>query len=178
MLIVLLGPSGCGKTRIEQELTARGIRRLRSHTTRARKPGEPADAYYFVSRTEFRQLPIVESILYKNQFFGLCESEVDSAQRADSVVTVTWAGAQQLKRLFPFAITVYLDCPFYQLEKRLPPELDQEKREKVLLQIEEDSRCASDCDYIVRNYDGELEAAVTEIMELYAKHKAHEAQHG
>ena len=171
MLIILLGPSGSGKTTIEKKLETSGIHRLRSHTTRPKKLGEAEDAYYFVKKEEFKKADIVESVLYKNHFFGLSGAEVKVAETQDCVVTLDWSGAQQLKRLFPFAATVYLDCPLYQLEKRLPTQLDKEKHMKMLEQIEIDSKYEFDCDYIVNNYDGQLDAATTEILELYCTYK-------
>jgi guanylate kinase len=171
MLIVLLGPSGSGKTTIERRLEQQGMHRLRSYTTRPQKPNEPADAYYFAKKDEFKKVDLVESVLYKNYFFGLSRGEVSIAEIKDCIVTLDWNGAQQLKRRIPFAATVYIDCPRYQLEKRLPKELDAEKRAKALEQIELDSKCAEDCDYIVRNYDGQLDDACAQVMEICKKVK-------
>lgn len=170
MLIILLGASGSGKTTIEKKLETAGIHRLRSHTTRSKKNGEAEDAYYFVKKDEFKKADIVESVLYKNNFFGLSRSEVKIAEKQDCVVTLDWNGAQQIKRLFPFSATIYLDCPLYQLEKRLPPQDDNQKQMKLLEQIELDSKCASDCDYIVRNYDDQLDEATVRILEIYREH--------
>lgn len=171
MLIILLGASGSGKTTIEKKLETSGIHRLRSHTTRAKKTGETEDAYYFVKKDEFKKAGIVESVLYKGNFFGLSGAEVKIAETQDCVATLDWNGAQQVKRLFPFAATIYLDCPLYQLEKRLPPQADSQKQLKLLEQIEIDSKCASDCDYIVRNYDDQLDEATARILEIYREHK-------
>jgi guanylate kinase len=171
MLLILLGPSGCGKTTLETKLTERGIVRLRSHTTRPRKNGETDDAYYFVKRDEFKKAQIVESVLYKNFFFGLSAAEVEKAVTQDCVVTLDWNGAQQLKRLYPFALTVFIDVPMYQLEKRLTATLDNERRREILEQMETDSRCATDCDYIVRNFDGQQEEALEELLKIFATGK-------
>ena len=171
MLIILLGASGAGKTTIEKMLEKNGIHRLRSYTTRARKPSEAVDAYYFVKKEEFKDHDIVESVLYKNDFFGLSRAEVQIAEDTDCVVTLDWIGAQQIKRLFPFAATIYLDCPMYQLEKRVPPQLDHQKRIMILQQMEKDSKCEYDCDYIVLNHDNQLAAAIARIMEIYREHK-------
>lgn len=171
MLIILLGALGSGKTTIEKMLETSGIHRLRSYTTRVKKPGEAEDAYYFVKKDEFKKFDIVESVLYKNSFFGLSRAEVKIAEDKDCIVTLDCNGAQQIKRLFPFAATIYLDCPMYQLEKRLPTELDREKRIKVLEQMEIDSRCQYDCDYIVSNNDNQLDATIARILEIYREHK-------
>lgn len=171
MLIILLGPLGSGKTTIEKVLEASGIHRLRSHTTRVKKAAETGDAYYFVTKEEFKKADIVESVLYKNSFFGLSRAEVKMAEHQDCVVTLDWNGAQQIKRLFPFAATIYLDCPLYQLEKRVPTELDSQKRTKILEQITIDEKCEYDCDYIVLNYDNQLDEALARIMEIYREHK-------
>ncbi|MBP2626289.1 MAG: guanylate kinase [Firmicutes bacterium] len=170
MLIILLGASGSGKTTIEKILEKSGIHRLRSHTTRPRKPDEAEDAYYFVKKDEFKKADIVESVLYKNNFFGLSRAEVKIAENKDCIVTLDWNGAQQIKRLVPFAATIYLDCPMYQLEKRIPSECDSQKRIKILEQIEIDSKCKYDCDYIVPNYDTQLVEAITLITGIYRKH--------
>jgi len=170
MLIILLGALGSGKTTIERILGASGIHRLRSHTTRLRKPGEGEDAYYFVTKDEFKKADIVESVLYKQSFFGLSRAEVKIAEHKDCVVTLDWNGAQQIKRLFPFATTIYLDCPMYQLERRVSPELDSQKRIKVLEQIAMDEKCEYDCDYIVPNYDDQIDDALARILEIYREH--------
>lgn len=170
MLVILLGPSGSGKTTIEQCLERRHrIYRMRSHTTRARKKGEGHNAYYFVTREEFRRTPMVESVFYNGHFFGLSAQEVIKAQYGDCVVTMDQNGAEQMKRLFPACVTVFLDCPFYQLEKRLPLVLDKKKRDKVLAQLEADAKWAIECDYIVRNHDGELEEAVAAILRIFGR---------
>lgn len=171
MLIILLGASGSGKTTIEKRLETSGIHRLRSHTTRLRKPGEAEDAYYFVKREDFKKADIAESVLYKNNFFGISRTELKFAESEDCVITLDWNGAQQIKRLFPSAVTVYLDCPSYQLERRLPAESDRQKQEKILEQMEIDSKCESDCDYIVLNYDNQLDEATNRVLEIYSEHK-------
>lgn len=171
MLIVLLGPTASGKTTIEKKLEQTGMYRLRSYTTRLRKPGEAEDAYYFVKKEEFKKVDLVESVLYKNSFFGLSREEVKMAEAKDCVVTLDWNGAQQIKHRIPFAITVFIDCPMYQLEKRMPMEWDDEKRQKIMEQVILDSKYAADCDHIVRNYDGKLDEACMEIMEICNERK-------
>ena len=172
MLIILLGAAGSGKTTIEKLLETSGIRKLRSYTTRARKPSESEDAYYFVKKDEFKKADIVESVLYKNNFFGLSRAEVKIAENEDCIVTLDWNGAQQIKRLFPFATTIYIDCPVYQLEKRLLSQIDSQQRIKFMEQIEIDSKCQYDCDYIVLNYDTQLVEAVARILDIYREHNS------
>lgn len=171
MLVILLGPSGCGKSTIERCLEEKGIYRMRSHTTRARKKGENFNAYYFVTREEFRKTPMVESVYYRQHFFGISAQEIIKAQERDCVVTLDKSGAEQVKRLFPACVTVYLDCPFYQLERRLPLVLDPQKRQKVQSEMEADAKWAGECDYIIRNHDGELEAATAAILRIFGREK-------
>jgi len=171
MLIILIGASGSGKTSIEKKLEQYGIRRLRSYTTRVRRSGEEADAYYFVKKEDFKKIDIVESVLYNNSFFGLSRTELAIAETAHCVVTLDCSGIGQIKRLFPSAITVYINCPIYQLKKRLPIEMDQQKQLKQLGQIESDTKCAFDCDYIVNNYDQQLDEAVSQILKIYSAHQ-------
>lgn len=171
MLIVLLGSNGSGKTTIEKRLEQSGMYRLRSHTTRQRQANESEDAYYFVKKEEFKKVDLVESVLYNNSFFGLSRQEVQNAETQDCVVTLDWNGAQQIKHRIPFAATVYLDCPIYQLEKRLPIESDDQKRKKIMDQIILDSKCAASCDYIVRNYDGQLDDACSTILAICRESK-------
>jgi guanylate kinase len=171
MLIVLLGPTGSGKSTIEKKMGQSGMHRLRSHTTRLKKTGESEDAYYFVKKEDFKKVDLVESVLYKNSFFGLSREEVEIAKTKDCVVTLDWNGAQQIKHRIPFAVTVFIDCPMYQLEKRLPIEIDSEKRKKIMAQVVLDSKCAANCDYIVRNYDGQLDEACAQLLEICRESK-------
>jgi len=171
MLVILLGASGAGKTTVEKILEKSGIHRLRSHTTRARKPFEAEDAYYFVQLAEFKKADIVESVIYNKNFYGLSRAEIKLAEIKDCVAALDWNGAQQIKNLFPFAVTIYLDCPTYQLEKRLPLEPDSQKRIINAEQLEKDSKCEYDCDYIVPNHDAQLIETITRILEIFREHK-------
>ena len=55
MLTILLGPSCSGKTTFQKDLVKEGFYAVRSATTRPRRMGEDASAYYFLKDPAFAE---------------------------------------------------------------------------------------------------------------------------
>jgi len=97
------GPPASGKSSIvKQLLKHQGIVRLVSHTTRPPHADEQEGIdYYFVDKSAFANLSLMEKVTYSGQFYGLSKDEVHNKIQSHpvSVVDIDEAGLEQLKKL-------------------------------------------------------------------------------
>ena len=128
-LFVLSAPSGAGKTSLVKALlqSTTGLVVSVSHTTRPMRPGE-ADGvnYHFVNVERFKAMlddcDFLEHAEVFGNYYGTSRSQVDSTLRAgqDVLLEIDWQGAQQIRKLFPDAVTVFILPPSREaLESRL-----------------------------------------------------------
>ena len=150
-LIVVAAPSGGGKTSLVNAVLAEdpGLVLSVSFTTRAPRPGEQnGREYHFVDPATF------EAMLERGEFlecaevhgnrYGTSQKWIEETLQSgkDVVLEIDWQGAEQVRRLYPGAIMVFI----------LPPsmaELDRRLRTR-----------AQDSDAVIRH---RLENAVEEI---------------
>ena len=122
-LFVIAAPSGAGKTTLVKALidSLSHITVSISHTTRPKRPNEiDGINYYFVDKTEFERMIAHHDFLeYANIFdhlYGTSKSWVEKtlAQGIDVILEIDWQGHQQIKKLFPDSISIFI----------LPPSLE------------------------------------------------------
>jgi guanylate kinase len=134
-----------------------------SHTTRAKRPGEIQDKdYHFVSEDEFTALlqagAFLESALVFNHHYGTSIAAVEQhLQRGqDVMLEIDWQGAQQLSKLFPNSIKIFILPPSRAaLEQRLVNR-EQDHKEVIAGRMQEACKEIShfvEYDYIVVNDD-------------------------
>ncbi|KRL63364.1 guanylate kinase [Lactobacillus psittaci] len=88
-LIIIAGPSGAGKTTISDYLNKKhGIQRVITHTTRAPRLGEGADAYYFESEASFKKLHLFESVKYGSYHYGSSREGLEKAWEKSSIASL------------------------------------------------------------------------------------------
>jgi guanylate kinase len=123
-LYIVTAPSGAGKTTLVRLLLANDpeIRVSISHSTRAPRVGERDGCdYHFVGVQDFLDRvgndEFLEWAEVHGNYYGTARSGIDSALSAghDVLLEIDWQGAQQVRRLFPAAIGVFI----------LPPSLDE-----------------------------------------------------
>ncbi len=128
-LFVLSAPSGAGKTSLVKALlqSTAGLVVSVSHTTRPMRPGE-ADGvnYHFVNVERFKAMlddcDFLEHAEVFGNYYGTSRRQVESTLRAgqDVLLEIDWQGAQQIRKLFPDAVTVFILPPSREaLESRL-----------------------------------------------------------
>lgn len=122
-LIIVSAPSGAGKTSLVKGMLAatRGIDLSVSYTTRPPRAGEEDGRdYHFVSRQAFTEMAsrgdFLESAEIYGNLYGTSQPWIQSKMDAgrDILLEIDWQGAQQVRKMFPLCISVFI----------LPPSID------------------------------------------------------
>jgi guanylate kinase len=175
-VFVVTGPSGAGKGTLEQALLARRPGRLElavSATTRPQRPGElDGRHYYFVSPDEFEALvragDFLEHVEFAGHRYGTLRSEIDRIRRAGRapLLDLEIEGALAVRDSVPDSVTIFVDAPLPELERRLrerATESSGEIGERLrLARLQKQS--AGEFGHVVVN--DELERAVQELVEI------------
>lgn len=162
-LYVVAAPSGAGKTTLVRMLLAEepGVHLSISFTTRAPRPGEQdGREYHFVAVDSFRNMIAADEFLewaeVHGNFYGTSKKWISEQLDGghDVLLEIDWQGAQQVRRLFPDAIGVFI----------LPPSLDELSRrltgrgtdapdviERRLAAAEAEMRHVGEFDYVIIN---------------------------
>jgi guanylate kinase len=165
-----------------QELLAR-IPRLRlavSATTRPRRPGELDGVHYwFVTDGEFdRRLAAGDFLEYHvfpwGQRSGTLLSELDRiAEQGDvPLLELELNGSLAVKEKVPGALTIFIDAPLEELERRLRERATEsagEIEDRIALAAEQ-RRLAGEFDFVVENDD--RERAAEQCVELVERELA------
>ena len=119
-LYTISAPSGAGKTSLVAELLKRTPRLgvSVSHTTRPMRPGEVNGVnYHFVSHAEFEKMlessAFLEHAQVFDNFYGTSQQWVESqlAVGEDVILEIDWQGAQQVRRLMPDTVAIFIMPP-------------------------------------------------------------------
>lgn len=126
---VVTAPSGAGKTTLVRALLASDhqVQLSVSYTTRAPRTGElHGKDYHFVTREEFERMinacALLEHAEVFGNYYGTSQNWIESmlAQGQDILLEIDWQGAQQVRRLLPSAIGIFILPPsLTALEARL-----------------------------------------------------------
>ncbi|MDH4323773.1 MAG: guanylate kinase [Betaproteobacteria bacterium] len=129
LLFVITAPSGAGKSSLIQGLLAaeRGVSLSVSYTTRAPRPGEAEGReYHFVDLGTFEAMlergEFLESAEVHGHRYGTSQKVIEKARASgrDLVLEIDWQGAEQVRRLHPDAIGIFILPPtMKELERRL-----------------------------------------------------------
>ena len=129
LLFVVSAASGTGKTSLVKALLDRAtnLHVSVSHTTRGQRPGELNGVHYhFIAKEEF-QAQIAEGgfIEYAEVFgnyYGTSQAKVKEqlAKGHDVLLEIDWQGAEQVRKLFPESIQIFILPPSqFDLRQRL-----------------------------------------------------------
>jgi guanylate kinase len=122
-LILISAPSGAGKTSLVAAALEHDANLVVSisHTTRPQRPAERADVnYHFSTAEEFQGMIEREEFLEHAEVFGnsygTARAQVDAltAQGRDVILEIDWQGADQVRKLAPDTLSIFI----------LPPSID------------------------------------------------------
>ena len=162
-LFVISAPSGAGKSTLVNALLARDpqLRLSISFTTRSPRPGEvDGRDYRFVDTQTFEAMlergEFLESAEVHGNHYGTSQKWIDEirAQEYDIVLEIDWQGAQQVRRLYPETVTVFILPPsMAELERRLRSRgKDSEKViQRRLANAAEEIGHVAEFDYVIIN---------------------------
>jgi len=129
LLFVITAPSGAGKSSLIKGLLAaeRGVALSVSYTTRPPRAGElDGREYHFVGLGAFEAMlergEFLESAQVHGHRYGTSQKVIEQARATglDLVLEIDWQGAEQVRRLYPDAIGVFILPPsLRELERRL-----------------------------------------------------------
>lgn len=165
ILYIVSAPSGAGKTTLVRGLLERdrGVRLSISYTTRAPREGEQEGvAYHFVDIPRFLAMREANEFLEWAEVHGNYYAtskpwiEAQLAAGQDVLLEIDWQGAQQVRRLFPEAVGIFIMPPsFAELESRLRGrgKDSEEVIARRLAAAEDEMRQVNQFDYVIINND-------------------------
>ncbi|HRL75793.1 MAG TPA: guanylate kinase [Candidatus Accumulibacter phosphatis] len=164
-LFIVSAPSGAGKTTLVRLLLENdpelGV--SVSHCTRAPRAGEQdGREYHFVGVDEFLEKVAADGFLewaeVHGNHYGTARSGIESALLAgqDMLLEIDWQGAQQVRRVFPEAIGIFVLPPsLAELERRLSGRATDsaDTIRRRLAAAREELRHVGEFDYVIINDD-------------------------
>ncbi|MBA4695965.1 MAG: guanylate kinase [Legionella sp.] len=162
-LIIVSAPSGGGKTSLVKKVTStlKNIEVSISHTTRQSRPGEEHGVhYFFVTPQEFltmvKQKAFIEYAQVFDHYYGTSIAQIEARleEGIDVILDIDWQGAEQIKHLFPEAISVFIVPPSLDVLKQRLLNRRQDNMEIVkhrMRHAQDELRHFSEFDYIIIN---------------------------
>ncbi len=188
-LFIVSAPSGAGKTTLVGRLMAADKRVVHSvsYTTRMPRPGEQdGREYHFIDVRVFLEMrekgEFVEWAEVHGNFYGTSRVWLENRMQegTDVLLEIDWQGAQQVRRLFPEAVSLFILPPsISELERRLRgrgSDSDEVITRRVAGALGE-MRHVNEFDFVIINKDlevalGDLLAAVNASRLRFARQRA------
>ena len=172
-LYTISAPSGAGKTSLVNALltSVEDIRVSVSHTTRTMRPGEEDGInYHFVDEATFVAMinnsAFLEHAKVFKHYYGTAQAWVEDILNngEDVILEIDWQGAEQIRRLQPNCISIFILPPSPKaLEQRLTErgQDDQAVIEHRLAEAQEEMSHFVEADYLIINDD--FDTALAEL---------------
>ena len=181
-LFVVTAPSGAGKTSLIDAVMREdpSLKISVSYTTRKPRPGEKDGVdYHFVDERSFRAMgergEFLESAEVHGNHYGTAKKVIlDAVARGDDIILeIDWQGAQQVRRLYPDCVGIFILPPsIEELERRMrarAQDSDAVIRQRVANAREELAH-AGEFKYAIINKD--FETAQRELAGIIRRERA------
>lgn len=175
-LYLITAPSGAGKTSLVRALLKDhpNIQFSISYTTRPKRPNEEHGRdYFFVTKPEFERMvadgAFLEHARVFDNYYGTSRKTVEARLVAgkDVLLEIDWQGAQQVRKLMPEAVSIYILPPSRdELERRLRAR-GTDSSEVIARRLKDaagDMTHWRDFEYVVVNQD--FERAVRDLGDI------------
>lgn len=180
-LFVVTAPSGAGKTSLIDAVMREDptLKVSVSYTTRPPRPGEKQGVdYHFVDRATFdamkRRGEFLESAEVHGNHYGTSREVIlDAVKRGeDLILEIDWQGAQQVRRLYPECVGIFILPPsIEELERRMRAR-GQDSEAVIRRRVEnarEELEHAGEFKYVIINKD--FKTARLELAEILRKER-------
>ncbi len=179
-LFIVAAPSGAGKSTLVNAVLAEdcNLTLSVSYTTRAPRPGEvDGREYHFVDLPAFQAMQkrgdFLECAEVHGNHYGTSQKWIADTRSTgrDIVLEIDWQGAQQVRKLFPEAVGIFILPPSMpELERRLRSrgkDSDEAIRQR-LHNAREEIEHVGEFDYVIINKDfeharGDLAAVIRAV---------------
>jgi guanylate kinase len=188
LLFIITAPSGAGKSTLVNAVLAEDPQLVLSvsYTTRAARTGErDGREYHFVDRATFQRMleagEFLESAEVHGNLYATSQKQIAGVRAAgrDTVLEIDWQGAQQVRRVFPDAVGIFILPPSRaELERRLRARgKDAEAAiQRRLAAAAEEMSHAAEFEFVIINKDFEVArgdlAAVVRASRLRLAHQS------
>ena len=186
-LFVITAPSGAGKSSLIQAILKDdpSLKLSISYTTRPPRPGEQnGREYHFVDEPEFLAMrgrgEFLESAEVHGNRYGTAKRVIGEAlsRGHDLLLEIDWQGAQQVRKLYPDCVGVFILPPSVEeLERRMRTRgQDSESVIQHRLSNARDELTHAD-EFKYRIINKDFEAAKGELKSIIQKERARGANH-
>lgn len=167
-LFIITAASGAGKTSLVKALLAKDahLKLSISHTTRKPRPGEVDGAdYHFVDDASFLRMlgeaQFLESAEVHEARYGTSQAAVNAPLTAgfDVILEIDWQGAEQVRRLYPKAVSIFVLPPSVATLAHRLNTRGQDSSETIAKRVaaaREEMRHVSEFDYVTINDDFDI----------------------
>jgi guanylate kinase len=162
-LFIVAAPSGAGKSSLVAALLAqdRQVRLSVSYTTRAARASEVnGKDYHFVSKEVFLQMveqgEFLESAQVYGNYYGTSQGWISDTIGAgqDVVLEIDWQGAEQVRRVFPLSVSIFILPPSLKALRERLESRGQDSAEVIkrrLAAAKDDIGHVAEFDYVIIN---------------------------
>ena len=180
-LFVITAPSGAGKSSLISALLKEepALKLSISYTTRAPRPGEGnGREYHFVDEQSFLAMrgrgEFLESAEVHGNHYGTSKRVIEAAlaRGEDLLLEIDWQGAQQVRKLYPGCVGIFIVPPSVQELERRMRERGQDSDAVIRRRLEnarEELAHQREFKYAIINKD--FETAKRELAEIIRKER-------